>query len=70
MHRQDKATTEKNTKILRELVKKSENKLCADCKRNGELSLPCYAQLLTPDYTDPRWASWNLLAMFISIDDG
>jgi len=35
MYKQDKATTERHTKILRELVKRSENKLCADCKRNG-----------------------------------
>ncbi|SJL08580.1 uncharacterized protein ARMOST_11946 [Armillaria ostoyae] len=35
MSRQDKATTERFTKTLRELVKKPENKLCADCKRNG-----------------------------------
>lgn len=35
MSRQDKATTEKFTKTLRELVKRPENKVCADCKRNG-----------------------------------
>jgi len=34
MSRQDKATTERHAKILRELVKRPENKLCADCKRN------------------------------------
>ncbi|KAH7920494.1 ArfGap-domain-containing protein [Leucogyrophana mollusca] len=34
MSRQDKATTERHTKILRELVKQPENKVCADCKRN------------------------------------
>ncbi|KAF7978976.1 hypothetical protein HWV62_44227 [Athelia sp. TMB] len=34
MSRQDKATTERNTKMLRELVKRPENKVCADCKRN------------------------------------
>ncbi|KAJ3927750.1 MAG: ArfGap-domain-containing protein [Lentinula lateritia] len=34
MSRQDKATTERNAKTLRELVKIPENKLCADCKRN------------------------------------
>ncbi|KAG7090620.1 hypothetical protein E1B28_009722 [Marasmius oreades] len=34
MSRQDKATTERHTKTLRELVKRPENKLCADCKRN------------------------------------
>lgn len=35
MHRPDKATTERNAKVLRELVKQPDNKLCADCKRNG-----------------------------------
>ncbi|KAG2361908.1 hypothetical protein BDR07DRAFT_1471947 [Suillus spraguei] len=35
MSRQDKATTERNAKILKDLVKQSDNKLCADCKRNG-----------------------------------
>ncbi|KAL4257911.1 ADP Ribosylation Factor GTPase-Activating [Pleurotus pulmonarius] len=34
MSRQDKATTERFTKTLRELVKQPENKVCADCKRN------------------------------------
>ncbi|KAF8898326.1 hypothetical protein BD779DRAFT_1483351 [Infundibulicybe gibba] len=34
MSRQDKATTERFTKTLRELVKRPENKTCADCKRN------------------------------------
>jgi hypothetical protein len=35
MSRQDKATTERNARTLREFIKKSENKVCADCKRNG-----------------------------------
>ncbi|KAF9524664.1 hypothetical protein CPB83DRAFT_601110 [Crepidotus variabilis] len=34
MSRQDKATTEKFSRTLRELVKRPENKTCADCKRN------------------------------------
>ncbi|KAG5651844.1 hypothetical protein H0H81_007220 [Sphagnurus paluster] len=34
MSRQDRATTEKFTRTLRELVKRPENKVCADCKRN------------------------------------
>ncbi|KAA1468303.1 ArfGap-domain-containing protein [Dentipellis sp. KUC8613] len=34
MSRQDKATTEKHTRILRELVKRPENRVCADCKHN------------------------------------
>ncbi|KZT68835.1 ArfGap-domain-containing protein [Daedalea quercina L-15889] len=32
--RQDKATTERHARTLRELLKKPENKVCADCKRN------------------------------------
>jgi len=34
MSRQDKVTTERNAKTLRELLKRPENKYCADCKRN------------------------------------
>ncbi|KAJ7356576.1 hypothetical protein DFH08DRAFT_849399 [Mycena albidolilacea] len=34
MSRQDKATTDRFTRTLRELVKRPDNKLCADCKRN------------------------------------
>ncbi|KAF5377200.1 hypothetical protein D9615_006473 [Tricholomella constricta] len=34
MSRQDRATTEKFTRTLRDLVKRPENKVCADCKRN------------------------------------
>lgn len=34
-NKQDKATTERHAKTLRELLKKPENKVCADCKRNG-----------------------------------
>ncbi|KAF9235855.1 hypothetical protein BU15DRAFT_89415 [Melanogaster broomeanus] len=34
MSKPDKATTERNAKILRELVKQPDNKVCADCKRN------------------------------------
>ncbi|KIJ60566.1 hypothetical protein HYDPIDRAFT_183588 [Hydnomerulius pinastri MD-312] len=34
MSRQDKATTDRNAKLLRELVKQPDNKVCADCKRN------------------------------------
>lgn len=33
--KQDKATTERHAKTLRELLKRPENKVCADCKRNG-----------------------------------
>ncbi|TCD60794.1 hypothetical protein EIP91_009507 [Steccherinum ochraceum] len=34
MSRQDKATTDRNAKTLRELLKRPENKFCSDCKRN------------------------------------
>ncbi|KAF8584944.1 ArfGap-domain-containing protein [Ramaria rubella] len=34
MSRQDKSTSERHTRTLRDLVKRPENKLCADCKRN------------------------------------
>ncbi|KAJ3565636.1 hypothetical protein NP233_g7503 [Leucocoprinus birnbaumii] len=33
-NQQDKATTDRNARTLRELVKRPENKVCADCKRN------------------------------------
>ncbi|KAI0683329.1 hypothetical protein BC835DRAFT_1515779 [Cytidiella melzeri] len=32
--KQDKATTERHSKALREMLKRAENKVCADCKRN------------------------------------
>ncbi len=32
----DKATTDRNARTLRELVKQVDNKNCADCKKNGE----------------------------------
>ena len=38
MSRQDKATTERNTRTLREFVKRPENKVCADCKKNGQFN--------------------------------
>ncbi|KAI0063062.1 ArfGap-domain-containing protein [Artomyces pyxidatus] len=34
MSRQDKATTERNARTLRDLIKKPENRVCADCKHN------------------------------------
>lgn len=33
----DKATTERNARTLRELVKQPDNKSCADCRKNGAL---------------------------------
>ena len=35
MSPQDKATTERHARTLRELVKRPENRVCADCKHNG-----------------------------------
>lgn len=66
MSRQDKATTERNTKMLREFVKRPENKTCCDCKRNGEHRLKLISHSIRIQYlivhciADPRWASWNL----------
>jgi hypothetical protein len=60
MSRQDKATTDRFTKTLRELVKRPENKLCADCKRNGRSFRVLSILVLTERHQDPRWASWNL----------
>ncbi|CAK9782819.1 ArfGap-domain-containing protein [Cutaneotrichosporon oleaginosum] len=34
MSRQDKATTDRNARILRDLVKQPDNKTCADCRKN------------------------------------
>ncbi|KAG9086063.1 hypothetical protein FS749_003933 [Ceratobasidium sp. UAMH 11750] len=34
MSRQDRQVTERHTRTLRELVKRPENKVCADCKKN------------------------------------
>ncbi len=31
----DKATTERNARVLRDLVKQPDNKMCADCRKNG-----------------------------------
>ncbi|KAI9453944.1 hypothetical protein HD554DRAFT_2152287 [Boletus coccyginus] len=55
MYKPDKATTERNAKILRELVKQPDNKLCADCKRNGAHTTTFFLLLfLTHGRTDPR----------------
>jgi stromal membrane-associated protein len=64
MSRQDKATSERFTRTLRELVKRPENKVCADCKRNGEFQYDSNELEVADDVmrytTDPRWASWNM----------
>ncbi|KAF6765907.1 Smap1 protein [Ephemerocybe angulata] len=38
MSKPDRATVERNSRTLRELVKRPENKVCSDCKRNGACS--------------------------------
>jgi len=46
MPAQDKKTTEANTRALRELLKQPDNKVCADCKRNGVFRVtPNYSSL-------------------------
>ncbi|KAG6373217.1 hypothetical protein JVT61DRAFT_6842 [Boletus reticuloceps] len=60
MYKPDKATTERNARILRELVKQPDNKLCADCKRNGEHTTTVLDPVFPHGRPDPRWASWNL----------
>lgn len=59
MYKPDKATTERNAKVLRELIRQPDNKLCADCKRNGVHHHFSFF-FFTHIRTDPRWASWNL----------
>ena len=70
MSPQDKATTERHARILRELVKRPENRVCADCKHNGIPILPYltfhFAFTLTPEPLDPRWASWNMCVLVYS----
>jgi len=51
MSRQDRATTDRNTRTLRELVKRPENKLCADCKRNGTYTV------------EVIWISYNVIVV-------
>lgn len=48
MSRQDKATTDRNARILRELVKQPDNKSCADCRRNGRSSVSPAMSFLSP----------------------
>ena len=42
----DKATTDRNARILRELVKQPDNKNCADCRKNGMSVLKVIGALL------------------------
>ena len=47
MSPQDKATTERHARTLRELVKRPDNKVCADCKHNGTAVFYTFACTLT-----------------------
>src|ERR1700748_999357 len=66
MSPQDKATTDRHARTLRECVKRPENRVCADCKHNG---MPiCRLPLIhSSDFNsgplDPRWASWNMYVL-------
>lgn len=66
MSPQDKATTERHSRTLRELVKRPENKVCADCKHNGISTFSLCSCTLTPEPLDPRWASWNMCVLVYS----
>jgi hypothetical protein len=66
MSPQDKATTERHARTLRELVKRPENRVCADCKHNGISILSIFSCTLTVGPLDPRWASWNMCVLVYS----
>ena len=53
---QDKKTTEANARALRELLKQPDNKVCADCKRNGTF-------LLAPDRPSLTWAARSTVGL-------
>lgn len=68
MYKQDKATTERHARILRELVKRPENKVCADCKRNGTyLNRIIINESNSHRTLDARWASWNMFVDILSM---
>ena len=48
MPAQDKKTTEANARALRELLRQPDNKVCADCKRNGACHTAPNYPSLTP----------------------
>ena len=60
MSRQDRAITERHTKILRELVKRPENKTCSDCKHNGP-SLPLQRPPAVPHSSPPHRSPLGLM---------
>jgi stromal membrane-associated protein len=55
----DKKTVEKHQRILKDLLQLPDNRICADCKKRGNL-LFNYYKLKFTRITDPRWASANL----------
>ncbi|RXK34994.1 hypothetical protein M231_07748 [Tremella mesenterica] len=59
MSRQDKATTERHARLLREMVRSPDNKACADCRKNGGYSRVS-GHVSPRSASDARWASWNL----------
>lgn len=63
MSPQDKATIERHARTLRELVKRPENRTCADCKHNGASTFLFFRSTLTYRCLDPRWASWNMCVL-------
>lgn len=42
----DRASNEKNAKILKALLQKNPNKYCADCKKKGEWAMLCITFLV------------------------
>lgn len=70
----DKELNDKHTRILVELLQRTENRTCADCRKKGR---NIYSFIWIDDgqtdhlsswekNLDPRWASWNL-GIFICI---
>ena len=66
-HKPDRATAERNTRTLRELVKRPENKVCSDCKRNGA----CTPSLVAcPTAEDPAMSIEADFCLTLQILDG
>ncbi|KAI9353326.1 hypothetical protein DFJ73DRAFT_642244, partial [Zopfochytrium polystomum] len=59
----DKSLNDKHTRILKELMQRSDNRRCADCRKKG--TFPLLSRSPDPR-ADPRWASWNL-GIFVCI---
>jgi stromal membrane-associated protein len=56
----DKKTVEKHQKILKDLLQRPENKICADCKKRGASMQVHWFFVSSLLLVDPRWASANL----------